>query len=137
MAYEGKYFADPDHPLELRQLVAKRYPTWAPYIMHADGEGDCQHTECILRRRYHINARIDPLDNDKDLDTSIIDLRCCQPPPSHYPTTYCRRRRRGSQEELKMERKISEPMTSWTRRHGSCGGSQVERQRGITEPMTS
>ena len=50
--------------------------TWAPYILNATGEGDCQHTECILRRRYHINARIDPLDNDKDPNTSIIDLRC-------------------------------------------------------------
>ena len=105
MAYEGKYFADPDHPLELRQLAAKRYPAWAPYILHADGEGDCQHAECVLRRRYHINARIDSLENDKDPDTSIIDLRCCLPPmcPTHlhrsitlHPATYRGRRRRRS-----------------------------------------
>ena len=81
MSYEGKYFADPDHQLELRQLAAKRYPPWAPYIMNAAGDGECQHPECILRRRNHINARIDPLNNDEDPDTSIIDLRCCQSAP--------------------------------------------------------
>ena len=86
MAYEGKYFADPDHPLELRRLAAIRYPTWAPYILNAAGKGDCQHPDCIIRRRCHINARIDPLDNGKDPDTSIIDLRCCQPAP-HSSTT--------------------------------------------------
>ena len=30
MSYEGKYFADPDHPFELRQLAAKRYPPPGP-----------------------------------------------------------------------------------------------------------
>ena len=87
MSYDGKYFADPDHPLELRQLAAKRYPPWAPFILNAAGEGECQHTECIVRRHPHINARIDPLENDEDPDISTIDLRCSQP-VSHVPATH-------------------------------------------------
>ena len=59
VAYGGEYWADASHPLEIRRKAAERYPEWARQILHAGGEGDCNHTTCIQKRATYLQTQLD------------------------------------------------------------------------------
>ena len=51
VAYGGEFFIDASFDCWLREAAAVNYPEHAYRILHIDGEGDCDHSDCRNSRR--------------------------------------------------------------------------------------